>query len=323
MDKICFIVNSQKKRLGRLKEKIKETFSEKYDVGFLFTTGYRSAEQLTRTAIDLGYSYVVAVGGDGTVNEVINGVMQMPIEKRQGVIVGILPWGTGNDFARTVGASSSVSNLYKQVIGSQCKPIDVVKVSYCDGKGQAASRYFNNIADVGIGPDTLITVGKISKYVGASLAFSIAAVKALFFLKPHSIFLEADQESYTGKVKCVCLANGRYFGSGLGIAPLAKLDDGLLNLVVIEDVSSFDFIKLVGFLRKAKPISHPKVKYISAKKATINAHNRELPMEVDGEVVGYAPVTAEVLPASVCVLGDCFKPTKRRVAKKESAIASC
>lgn len=306
MDSIGFIINSQKRKLGPFQKRILECFADSYRVEFLLTQGYRSAEHLAYTAVEQGCRYVIAVGGDGTVNEVINGVMHLPTQLRESVVVGVLPWGTGNDFARTIGAKSSVSNLLRQIEHRQYGLIDVISVSYTNGRGDIVDRYCNNIADVGIGPYTILSVDRFSRWVGSNLAFSIAAFKALVFLKSRRIRLKADGTRYTGKVKCVCMANGRYFGSGLGIAPLAMINDGLMNLVVIENVSPFLFLKFLGSLRAAKPIIHPKVHYYTAKQATITAPIRTLPLDLDGEVLGYAPITAEVIPASIHVLGDTF-----------------
>lgn len=306
MDKICFVINSQKKGVGHLKDEIQKVFSKTFEVGFLLTTGYRSAEQQARMAVEMGYTFVVAVGGDGTVNEVINGVMLANPDLRERVVVAVLTNGTGNDFARSIGASCCLEDLYKQLLAKQYSLIDVIKVSYKDSAGATQIRYFNNIADIGIGPDTLITVGAISRFVGGTIAFSIAALKALFFLKPRSIYLETPKENFACRVKCVCLANGTYFGSGMGIAPNAKLNDGLLNLVVIEDVTALDFIKLAGELRAARIIKHPKVKYISTKRVAIEAQDKILPLEMDGEMVGFAPIVAEVIPSAIQVVGSCF-----------------
>lgn len=307
MKKICFVINSQKRGLSKLQEKIRSTFDRSFDITFLYTTGYRTAEQHAQAAVSMGCKILVAVGGDGTVNEVVNGVIQ---SKAMDIRIAVLPWGTGNDFARTICSSKSVDNLYCQIQNNNISAVDAIKVSFKSSNGKGGSRYFNNVADLGIGPDTLITVAKISKWVGASIAFSIAAVKALFFLKPCEIYLETDEFYYSGKVRCVCIANGKFFGSGLGIAPAADLCDGAMNLVIIEDVTAFDFIKLVGMLRKARQIEHPKVKYISVKRVKIETGEREFPMEVDGEVVGYAPVVAEVLPGRILVYGNIFEPRK-------------
>lgn len=305
MNNICFILNSQKSKLEHFQKRVHEVFADGYKVEFLFTHGYRSAEHLANTAVEQGYRYIIAVGGDGTVNEVVNGVMLHPEIVRKNVVVGVLPKGTGNDFARSIGATTSVSNLRKLIENSQHRTIDLIQVAYTDNHGNTKNRYCNNIADVGVGPYTILSVDKLSGWLGSNLAFSVSAIKALF-QKPQSIQLNSDGYSYSGKVKCVCLANGRYFGSGIGIAPLADLTNGTMEVVVIEDVSPLLFVKFMAALRAAKPIIHSKVHYQTAKQVNISAERDTLPLDLDGEVLGHAPIYAEVLPACINVLGDNF-----------------
>ncbi|HUW05596.1 MAG TPA: YegS/Rv2252/BmrU family lipid kinase [Williamwhitmania sp.] len=306
MNSICFIVNSKKTKLNQFRREVSSCFAPAFRVEFLVTNGHRSAEQLALQATNQGFRYIIAVGGDGTVSEVINGVMLAPVEQRSRVIVGVLPWGTGNDFARTLRAPSSIARLKEQIEQHRVGLIDLGVVTYIDHDGHSTSRYFNNIADVGIGPNTIIAAGKMSTWLGATLAFSLAAINSLLFIKPEPIYLEAENTSYSGKVKCVCIANGRYFGSGLGIAPQASITNGTLSIVVVEDVSALLFLRFMRSLRAAKPIIHPKVHYHTANEVTIAAGERAIPLDIDGEVPGFAPVSAKILPASIALLGDCF-----------------
>lgn len=305
MTNICFIINSQKSKLEHFQKRVQEVFADSYKVKFLFTHGYRSAEHLATDAVEQGFRYIIAVGGDGTVNEVINGVMQHPTHMQNGVVVGVLPRGTGNDFARSIGATSSVKHLLKLIESRQYKTIDLIKITYTDDRGNTTSRYCNNIADVGVGPYTILSADKLSGWLGSNLAFSFSALKALF-QKPHPVELSADNFNYKGNIKCICLANGRYFGSGLGIAPLAKLTNGTMEVIIIEDVSPQLFIWFIRALRAARIIAHPKVHYYTAKQATITAAEQSLPLDLDGEVVGFAPIKTRVVPNAINVLGDFY-----------------
>lgn len=322
MNSICFIVNSKKTKLSRFRREATSCFTPNFQVEILVTDGHRSAEQLALQATNQGFGYLIAVGGDGTVHEVINGVMRAPVEQRSKVVVGLLPWGTGNDFARTLGAPSSIARLKEQIELHRVGLIDLGVVTYIDNDGHSATRYFSNIADVGIGPNTIIAAGKMSIWLGATLAFSLAAINSLLFIKPEPIYLETESTSYSGKVKCVSIANGRYFGSGLGIAPQASITNGTLSIVVVEDVSALLFLRFMRSLRAAKPIIHPKVHYHTAKEVTIAAGERAVPLDIDGEVPGFAPVSAKILPASIALLGDCF-PADTVANEQLSAEVTC
>jgi len=318
MNSICFIVNSKKTKLNQFQQEVSSCFAPAFRVEFLVTNGHRSAEQLALQATNQGFRYIIAVGGDGTVSEVINGIMLTPAEQRSRVIVGVLPWGTGNDFARTLGVPSSIAQLKEQIELHRVGLIDLGLVTYIDHDGHSASRYFNNIADVGIGPNTIIAAAKMSTWLGATVAFSLAAIHSLLFIKPEPIYLEAENTSYSGTIKCVCIANGRYFGSGLGIAPQASITNGTLSIVVVENVSALLFLRFMRSLHAAKPIIHPKVHYPTAKEVTIAAGEKAIPLDVDGEVPGFAPVSATVLPASIALLGDCF-PANEAAKERLSA----
>ncbi len=306
MNSICFIVNSKKAELNRLRQEVSSSFAPAFRVELMITNGHRSAEQLALRAANQGFRYIIAVGGDGTVSEVINGVMQAPVELRKNIITGVLPFGTGNDFARTLGALPSITHLKEQIEQHRVGLIDLGVVTYTDHNGHSATRYFNNIADVGIGPNTIVAAEKMSSWFGATLAFSLAAINSLLFIKPAPIYLEADNTSYSGKVKCVCIANGKYFGSGLGIAPHASITNGTLSIVVVEDVSALLFLRFMRSLRAARPITHPKVHYHTSSQVSIAAGEKAIPLDIDGEVPGFAPISAKILPASIMLLGDCF-----------------
>ncbi len=305
MNSICFIVNSQKSRLEHFQKKVHAVFADNYKVEFRFTHDYRSAQHLATAAAEEGFRYIIAVGGDGTVNEVINGVMHHPEEVRKNVVVGVLPKGTGNDFARTIGATASVKLLLKLIESKQHKTIDLINITYTDNFGHTTNRYCNNIADVGVGPYTILSADRLSGWLGSNLAFSFSALKGLF-QKPHLIEITADTFNFKGEIKCVCLANGRYFGSGLGIAPLADITNGSMEVVVIEDVSPQLFIRFMASLRKARPIIHRKVHYHTAKEVAILSTEQSLPLDLDGEVVGFAPIAARVCPKSINMLGNSF-----------------
>ncbi len=322
MQSICFIINSQKKKVDHLVARLDAAFSNHYQVMFLHTAESRHAEGLAVTAVNLGCRYIVAVGGDGTVNEVVNGLMQLPPEKRGQVAVAILPWGTGNDFARSVGSTPSIVHLLKQFEDGLISKVDVGAVRYTQG-GRSVLRYFVNIGDIGIGPSTVMMVERLKRILGPTLAFWIGAFCAIFFRKPQPVSIKADGYRYEGKVKAVCMANGRYFGSGLGIAPKALVNDGLLNLVIVGDVSVFTFLRFTGKLRCAQTIIHPEVHYTNTTRCRILSPSLDCPLELDGEVLGSAPLEVEVVSGAVQFLVDPTSCNALRVepARKVEAMA--
>ncbi|WP_320053827.1 diacylglycerol kinase family lipid kinase [uncultured Acetobacteroides sp.] len=303
MQAVCFIVNSQKRKVKGLVARIASTFESRYAVMFLYTSASRDAERLAVQAVEQGCSYVVAVGGDGTVNEVVNGLMLLSDAQRRAVTLAVLPWGTGNDFARSIGATPSVERLFELVEQNSTCQVDVGRVQYTQPNGLAALRYFVNIGDVGIGPSTVMMVERLKRFLGATLAFWIGGFCTICFRRPQEVAIEADGYSHRGTVMAVCMANGRYFGSGLGIAPHAVVNDGMLNLVVVGRVSALTFLRFTGKLRRAEPVIHPEVRYVEVSRCRILSES-DCPLELDGEVLGAAPLEVELLPGAICVVVD-------------------
>lgn len=321
MQTVCFIVNSQKKKVEGLVARIETTFRNRYTVMFFYTSASRDAERLAVQAVEQGCSYVVAVGGDGTVNEVVNGLMLLSDAQRRTVTVAVLPWGTGNDFARSIGASLSVERLFDLIEKNDICLVDVGQVQYTQANGLAALRHFINIGDIGIGPSTVMMVERIKKLVGPTIAFWIGGFVTIFFRRSKEVAIEADGYSYRGRAMAVCMANGRYFGSGLGIAPEAIANDGVLNLVVVGRVSAFTFLRFTGNLRKAEPVIHPEVHYVDTSRCRILSETMDCPLELDGEVLGSAPLEVELLPGAVRFLVDVDRSraiSKAFVLRKEN-----
>ena len=304
MQTICFIVNSKKKRAENLVSQIEAAFGARYQTTIRYTSASRDAERLAAAAVEDGCSYLVAVGGDGTVNEVVNGLMSLSEAQRRAVAVAVLPWGTGNDFARSVGASALVEELYAQIERGDTCSTDVGKVQYTQPNGLAAVRYFVNIGDIGIGPSTVLMVERLKRLVGPTIAFWIGGFCTIFFRRPRMVAIEADGYRFRGRAMAVCMANGRYFGSGLGIAPGAIINDGVLNLVVVGRVSAFTFLRFTGKLRNAEPVIHPEVHYVDVTQCKIFSDTMDCPLELDGEVLGAAPLEVELLPGEVRFLVD-------------------
>lgn len=304
MQSICFVVNSQKAKVDTLVTQIKSTFNDHYRLHFSYTSASRDAERLAFAAVQQGCSVVVAVGGDGTVNEVVNGLMQLSAEQRSKVVVAVLPWGTGNDFARSIGATSSVSRLFDLLQKRNICRVDVGEVQYTQKNGLAAVRYFVNIGDIGIGPSTVMMVERLKRLMGPTLAFWIGGFCTILSRRTHEVSIESSSYRYRGKAMAVCLANGRYFGSGLGIAPHANISNGSLSVVVIGNVSIFTFLCLTGKLRRCEPIQHPEVHYGEITSCRILSDSFDCPLELDGEVLGTAPLEVRTIKGGVGFVVD-------------------
>lgn len=298
MASIVFILHGKLKNRNALKRVFTRTLSPAFNIGFYETRQRGHAAQLAQEAFMQGATTVIAVGGDGLLNEVINGYMQCPEAVRKQASVGVFPKGTGNDFCKTIGIVPDEHQLADFLRQSSIKPVDVCRMQFRDVQRQPVSRYFVNIADIGIGGYASERVNKSSKILGATLSYVKAIILTFLSYKHRAVRVKAENFSWEGKVLLVVMANGRYFGSGLCIAPQAKPDDGKLQLVLLARVTLFDYLKHMGEVRRGEIIRHPEVQYLVSPFCNIEPLE-ECTIDMDGEFVGYGPIEARIVPEAV------------------------
>jgi diacylglycerol kinase (ATP) len=200
-------------------------------------------------------------------------------EQREKVIIALFPQGTGNDFARTAGVPKTVNELAKSILDEKYGKID-------------------NITEIGVGAKTVEIVNKSKKKLGSTLTFFLGVVRAFVGYKRQSVRIKTTDFQWTGKIVAVCAANGCYFGSGLGIAPGAKMDDGKLSLVIVGNIRILHFLKYLPSLRKLKLIKHPEIHYLEIESCEIIT-NESYPVEMDGENIGFTPLSVKVIPLAI------------------------
>lgn len=291
--KVAFILHGKIKGQAQLKQKLTKAVPEGSTAEFYPTERPHHATELTTQALNSGASYVIAVGGDGMLNEVANGYMKCTEEVRNHAAIGVYPKGTGNDFCKTIGIKADVQQLSNLLKQNSVKPVDVCHMRFLDVYRQQTERYYINIADIGIGGYASERVNKSSKILGSTLSYVKAIVLTFLDYKHKKVRVEARNFFWEGKVLLVVMANGRYFGSGLGIAPDARPDDGKIQIVLLGNVSLMDYLKHQGQVRRAERITHPEVQYLESDFCKIEPIE-ECTIDMDGEFVGYGPLEARV-----------------------------
>jgi len=299
---IAIIANRKHRKAVQLKKKLTFLLSDNYKVYDKLTDRQGHATELALEAVNENADYIIAAGGDGTLNEVINGIMLAPPEKISQIIVGLFPQGTGNDFARTAQIPGSVDELANSIISGKFRSIDLGFAEFELENGEKKSRYFDNIAEIGVGAKTVEIVNKSSKFLGSTITFFLGVLKAFVGYKQQSVRIKAADFQWAGKIVAVCIANGCYFGSGLGIAPGAALDDGKLSLVIVGNIRIIHFLKYLPQLRRLKFIKHPEIHYLSIDSCEIIS-NQKYPVEMDGENIGFTGLSAKVIPSAIKFLG--------------------
>ncbi len=250
--------------------------------------------ELARGAVERGAGLVVAVGGDGTLNETVNGVAE------SGVTLALLPLGTGMDFGRTYGIPRKFEDAVRVATDGDTRTIDAARVAYRTWAGDQATRWFANIGSVGMSAAVAQRANSMSKALGGRATFFYALVRVFLEWENTEITVTLDDGERRGRTHDVILANGQWHGGGMWLAPDAQPDDGLFDVVVIGDVNKRDFITTAPKLYKGKHVGHPKVEVLRSATVTVDAPEH-LPIEVEGEQIGTTPARFEVVPGALRV----------------------
>ena len=266
-----------------------------------FTRGVGHAIEIARQATDTGYRCLVAVGGDGTVNEVANGIL---CSSHSGdTILGIVSAGTACSFARSLSIAQDYVSACSLLTGQGRALIDVGVVR-CWSQGQPLERFFVNVADVGFGATIADAWKRLPTHFGHSINFRLRTVEGLRCLLTHRnklIKLRVGDEVKAIRSCTVIVANGQHFAGGMQIAPHARLDDGLLDVVAVGDVGKFELLKMWPTLYNGSHIRHPKIEERKTTTVTIES-NEQLLVEADGDIVGESPASFWVIPSALTVV---------------------
>ena len=266
---------------------------------FQFTEGKGHAIDLARTASEKGYHSLVAVGGDGTIHEVANGLMQKDSTVKPSL--GIICTGTGSDLSRSIGISHDYSQACHNLANPREIVIDVGVVKYRN-KGQTLQRYFVNSAGIGFDATVVDAVEKMPKYFGGTIPYLTGLIRSFLFYRNKDVsFKVGDQPVQKAKILSLVVANGRYFGGGMHIAPQAKLDDNLLDMVILGNFGKFELISNIKKVYSGTHLTLPKVKLVKDTSICIESTQKFL-LHADGEILGEGPVSFSLLPKALTLL---------------------
>jgi diacylglycerol kinase (ATP) len=256
--------------------------------------------QLAREAALAGYQVIVAAGGDGTVNEVLNGVMQARQVSENRPALAVLCTGRGNDFAPCINIPEDLPAAFQVLIDDQRRVIDIGRVV---GGKFPQGRYFVN--NVGVGFDAIgtIEVAKLPEW--GMVSFLIAILRTIFlYYKGPTVRLDHDGKTLTTSTMMLLTMNGKRMGTGFKMAPDSKPDDGLFDLVIVRQVSRLRIFSLIPHFMKGTQGSQPEVQTLQAARVAITALEGALPAQSDGEIicVDGSRLDIEMLPLQVEVV---------------------
>lgn len=241
------------------------------------------ASELARTAVERGVERVIVLGGDGTISEVVNGVVGSD------VTLGIISVGTGNDVARSLGLP--VGNLARAWDAIEVGVTSKLDIGECDG------RYFVSSFGVGL-PVEAIKAMAGNKLIKGSPAFLLGVLKALWHMEPVRLRIEVDKAVVEKPCALVLVQNTAYVGGGLRVAPSATLEDGLLDVIVVEALGRLDLLRNLPKVYRGQHEKHPKFSAFKSEKVVISSPEKLRTM-CDGELVGYTPARIKVYPRAL------------------------
>jgi len=244
---------------------------------------------LAKAAKDSPGSLLVVIGGDGTVNEVANGVAGSEAE------LAVLPCGTGQDFGRTHGLPTGFDDAVRVALGGETRTIDLGRVELESG----TSRFFANVGSAGMSGAVARRANAMTKAFGGRATFFYALTREFLAWQNTRVVVELeDGLQREGAMHDVIVANGNWHGGGMKLAPDARQDDGVFDVVLIGDVTKLDFLTTAPKLYSGRYLSHPKVELLQSSSVAIRA-SEPLPLEVDGEPIGATPARFEVVPSAL------------------------
>ncbi|MEE9579169.1 MAG: diacylglycerol kinase family protein [Gemmatimonadota bacterium] len=267
------------------------------EIGVRWTSGPGHARELAREALARGVRFFVAAGGDGTVSEVASGLASAP----EGASLGILPFGTGNDLARSLGLPLDLDRAAEVVVTGRARPMDLVRV-YAERPGRMA---INSIA--GLGGDVAAGLDQELKRTWGSAVYLRMALDNIASAATFRAEITLDDEQMTLDLTNVVVANGKFLGGGIPVAPLAELDDGLLDVMVLPALSATRLFGLVPRVLMGRHHRSRHVIYRRARRVRVEADS-PMPVTIDGEPAGSGPVAYEVEPGALRVIRPSTEP---------------
>jgi diacylglycerol kinase (ATP) len=266
------------------------------------TEGPGDAGRLVREARRDGVTCVVLVGGDGTLNDAVQGYLEADGSIAVGPELGLVPSGTGGDFRRTFGVTDNVDDACARLLKAEPRPLDLGVLAVTTLAGATVRRAFANITSFGIGGLTDRIVNSTPKWMGGKAAFLTGTLRAMLVYKDAPVRVKVDGAVWLeAPIFNVALANGRYFGGGMMIAPDADPADGLFDVVALHDMSRLQSAALAQYIYKGTHLGRPGVSVTRGRliEAEPLAAGTEVLIDMDGETPGRLPLRAEVRPGAL------------------------
>ncbi|MBY0434088.1 MAG: YegS/Rv2252/BmrU family lipid kinase [Cyclobacteriaceae bacterium] len=296
---ITVILNGVARKKNLFYKKIYPALTRHFVLDVKETAYAGHAEVLASQAAQEKMHVVLAAGGDGTFHQVVNGVLTSPNDSQP--IVGLIPLGSGNDFARTCSVTPDVEQLLALLKNLRPQPTDVGEVHCTDNASRTIKRYFINECSIGMGPEVLRRILKSRGSFGAELTYLTSILTTFISHKPQEVFCSTPHWQWSGVARVLAIANGTSFGHALYIAPDAKPDDGIFNAFAASNVPLIKFLLYLQTIKSKKKIQDNRILYQTLTQAQLTSP-QQCPLEADGELIGFLPATVSVASKKILFL---------------------
>jgi len=298
-DDVVFVVNPASAN-GSTRRRWPEIAHQAAEAGLvgpaLLSEGPGQIADLAHRACEDGARLVVAVGGDGTVNEAVNGLMRVGPERR--AELATVPRGTGKDFARSFGIPTAVAKALDVARDGAVRTVDVGRASFVEWDGSPAEAYFANFAGAGISGAVAARANTSSKALGGKVAFLRATTSVFMRWKNSDYEVRIDDERRSGRMLEVIAAIGDQLAGGMRLAPEADPADGLFDVVLIGDATKVDFVRTLPGIYRGTYLPHPRAEVVRGRRLEIETAT-PLPIALDGEQPGTTPAVFEIVPGAL------------------------
>ncbi len=248
------------------------------------------AEPLAERATREGFDVIVAVGGDGTVHEVLNGILGPTVERRPAL--ALIPGGTGNDFARGVGVPKDVTAAARLLFDGARRRVDV---------GRVNDRYYGTISGVGFDAEVAAEVNRWPKWVAGTVVYTAGILKKLVTYRCALTRITIDGDTRELPMFLIAAANTSWYAGGMYMAPHARPDDGVLEVILARDLTKLETLGILPKVFSGEHLKHPKVSHQAAREIRVES-DVPLAIHADGEMVGRVPAVFRAVPQALEVV---------------------
>jgi diacylglycerol kinase (ATP) len=300
------VVANPKSRSGATGRRLERTLAHLRgalgEIEVEWTRGPRDAERIAREGVRAGVSRLVVAGGDGTTSEIVTGILEADLGSE--VELAVLPMGTGADLIRSLGVPRDLSEAIGRIAEGSRRRIDAGRVRFVDRSGRERTTYFANVASFGVSGLVTELVNHTTKALGGRISFLAGTLRAIARYRPEEVSVVVDGKTVSeGPLILATAANGRYFGSGMHVAPEARVDDGLLDVVSVQGVSRMRLLRDLPHIYRGSHVGRPGVALHRGRCVEARAEPGRVWIEIDGEPLGTLPARVDVLPLALTLVG--------------------